>query len=103
MPNERFLARGHLQQKEERLSETTHGQASDVQGEDPNIESLAKLCSVGAVPIPNDLPDDQQRQLLLAIAARRRKRLIHLFASAIADEIWRERQAEGKPDVNTNL
>lgn len=68
-----------------------------------NIEKLADLCAVGVTPIPDDLPEQQQRELLVAIAARRRKRLIHLFASAIADEIWRERQAEGKPDVKTNL
>ena len=68
-----------------------------------DIEKLADLCAVGVTPIPDDLPEQQQRELLVAIAARRRKRLIHLFASAIADEIWRERQAEGKPDVKTNL
>ena len=59
---------------------------------EPDLEKLADLCAVGAYPIPNDLPDDQQRKLLVAIAARRRKRLIYLFASAIADDIWRERQ-----------
>jgi len=59
---------------------------------EPELEKLADLCAVGAYPIPNDLPDDQQRKLLVAIAARRRKRLIYLFASAIADDIWRERQ-----------
>ena len=58
-----------------------------------NIEKLADLCAVGVIPIPNDLPEEQQTKLLLAIGQRRRKRLIHLFASAIADEIWRERQA----------
>ena len=78
------------------MTATNHEQATDAQGESSNIESLAKLCSVGAIPIPNDLPNSQQRQLLLAIAARRRKRLINLFASAIADEIWRDRQAQGK-------
>ena len=72
-----------------------------MQGDSPSIDSLAKLCSVGAVPIPDDLPEDQQRQLLLAIAARRRKRLIHLFAAAIAEDIWRDRQAQGKTNDNT--
>ena len=61
-----------------------------------DIEKLADLCAVGVIPIPDDLPDQQQRKLLVAIVARRRKRLIHLFASAIADDIWRERQATGK-------
>ena len=61
-----------------------------------DIEKLADLCAVGVIPIPDDLPDQQQRQLHVAIAACRRKRLIHLFASAIADDIWRERQATGK-------
>ena len=58
---------------------------------EPDIEKLADLCAVGVTPIPDDLPEQQQRELLVAIAARRRKRLIHLFASAIADDIWRER------------
>ena len=58
---------------------------------EPDIEKLADLCAVGVIPIPNDLPDDQQRKLMVAIAQRRRKRLVHLFASAIADDIWRER------------
>ena len=62
---------------------------------EPDLEKLADLCAVGAVPIPNDLPRNQQRQLLVAIAARRRKRLLHLFAAAIADEIWREQQNLG--------
>ena len=92
-------ASNQFHRKEECLSETTHGQTTDVQGDSPNIDSLAKLCSVGALPIPDDLPEDQQRQLLLAVAARRRKRLIHLFATAIAEDIWRERQAQGKPNV----
>ena len=61
-----------------------------------DIEKLADLCAVGVIPIPDDLPDQQQRTLLIAIAIRRRKRLINLFASAIADDIWRERQAKGK-------
>ena len=68
-----------------------------------DIEKLADLCAVGVIPIPDDLPERQQRELLVGIAARRRKRLIHLFASAIADDIWRERQAEGKSDVKTNF
>ena len=61
-----------------------------------DIAKLADLCAVGVIPIPDDLPERRQRELLVAIAARRRKRLIHLFASAIADDIWRERQAEGR-------
>ena len=72
-------------------------------GDDPDISGLAKLCSVGSVPIPDDLPGQQLQKLLLDIADRRRKRLINLFASVIADDIWRERQVEGKPDVKTNL
>ena len=75
------------------MPETTNGQVSDAQGDSPNIESLAKLCSVGAAPIPDDLPQEQQNELLFEIAKIRRKRLINLFASAIADDIWRERQA----------
>ena len=78
------------------MSETNNCQTNDGQGDSPNIESLAKLCSVGAVPIPNDLPDEQQRQLLLEISTLRRKRLINLFAAAIADDIWRDRQAKGQ-------
>ncbi len=78
------------------MSETNDCQTNDGLGDNPNIESLAKLCSVGAVPIPDDLPHDQQRQLLLAIAIRRRKRLLHLIASAIAEDIWRERQVGGR-------
>ena len=61
-----------------------------------DIAKLADLCAVGVIPIPDDLPERRQRELLVAIAARRRKRLIHLFASTIADDIWRERQAEGR-------
>ena len=61
-----------------------------------DIAKLADLCAVGVIPIPDDLPERRQRELLVAIAARRRKRLIHLFASAIADDIWRERRAEGR-------
>ena len=83
------------------MSETTHGAATDGQGDSTSIDRLAKLYSVGALPIPGDLPEDQQRQLMLAIAARRRKRLIHLFASAIAEDILRDRQAQGKPNDNT--
>ena len=64
---------------------------------DLEIEKLADLCAVGAMPIPDDLPDQQQRELFVAIAARRRKRLIHLFASAIAEDIWRDRQTKGNP------
>ena len=60
-----------------------------------DIEKLADLCAVGAIPIPDDLPEQQQRTLHVAIAVRRRKRLVNLIASAIADDIWRERQAEG--------
>lgn len=74
------------------MSETTEGRVHDSQGAGFDLEGLAKLCSVGAVPIPNDLPEEQQAKLLVAIGQRRRKRLIHLFASAIADDIWRERQ-----------
>ena len=85
------------------MPETTHGRANDAKGDTPSIESLAKLCSVGAAPIPNDLPDDQQHTLLLAIAARRRKRLIHLFAAAIADDIQRDRQEQGSNHVETNI
>ena len=61
-----------------------------------DLEKLADLCAVGAIPIPDDLPEREQRKLFVAIAARRRKRLIHLFASVIADDIWRDRQAMGK-------
>ena len=61
-----------------------------------DIAKLADLCAVGVIPIPDDLPERRQQELLVAIAARRRKRLIHLFASALADDIWRERQAEGR-------
>ena len=68
-----------------------------------DIAKLADLCAVGVIPIPDDLPERRQRELLVAIAARRRKRLIHLFASAIADDIWRERQEQGTPDVKTNF
>ena len=68
-----------------------------------DIAKLADLCAVGVIPIPDDLPEQQQRELLVAIAARRRKRLIHLFASAIANEIWRERQEQGTSDVKTNF
>ena len=68
------------------LPETHVTQPSDSQARNPDLESFAKLCSVGAAPIPDDLPDDQQRQLLVAVAAIRRKRLINLFASAIAKD-----------------
>ena len=61
-----------------------------------DIAKLADLCAVGVIPIPDDLPERRQQELLVAIAARRRKRLIHLFASALADDIWRERQSEGR-------
>lgn len=71
--------------------ETNVRRTSDPMAQSKDLESLAKLCSVGAAPIPTDLPDDQQRQLLVAIAANRRKRLINLFASAIANDIWRNR------------
>ena len=61
-----------------------------------DIEKLGDLCAVGAIPIPDDLPEQQQRTLHVAIVVRRRKRLVNLIASAIADDIWRERQAEGR-------
>jgi len=79
----------------EKNSASSRSAASTV----PDLEKLADLCAVGAYPIPNDLPGDRLRKLLVAIAARRRKRLIHLFASAIAEDIWREQQARGKTDV----
>ena len=41
---------------------------------EPDIEKLADLCAVGVIPIPDDLPGDQQRKLMVAIAQRRRKR-----------------------------
>jgi hypothetical protein len=63
---------------------------------EPDLEKLADLCAVGVVPIPDDLPDHQQKQLLVAIATRRRKRLLNLFAAAIADDIWREQQTRGE-------
>lgn len=68
--------------------------AESISGCEPKIEfeKLADLCAVGVVPIPDDLTEREQRELLVAIARRRRKRLLHLFASAIADDIWRERQ-----------
>ena len=62
---------------------------------EPDLGKLADLCAVGALPIPDDLPEQQQRQLLASISARRRKRLLHLFAAAIADDIWREQQTRG--------
>lgn len=58
------------------MSETTEGRVHDSQGAGFDLESLARLCSVGAVPIPNDLPEKQQAKLLVAIGQRRRKRLI---------------------------
>lgn len=82
---------------EAKLSETNQVPGDPIQTSDFDLESLAKLCSVGAVPIPNDLPDHQQKQLLKAIAVRRRKRLLNLFAAAIADDIWREQQTRGEP------
>ena len=72
------------------MSETPLGQASESQSKNLDLESLAKLCSVGVVPIPNDLPDPERKELYLKIAARRRKRLLHLFAAAIAEDILRE-------------
>lgn len=76
-------------------AETTGGNRNRV-----NLESLAKLCSVGAVPIPSDLPSFQQNSLSLEIAKIRRKRLLNLFAAAIAEDIRRERQNLEKPDAN---
>ena len=74
------------------MPESNADDSTSVTDMEIDIEKLADLCAVGAYPIPNDLSDDRQRKLLVAISARRRKRLIHLFASAIADEIRRERQ-----------
>lgn len=78
------------------LSENKQSQvrANQVKGFD--LTNLAKLCSVGAVPIPDDLPNHQQRELMVAIAKRRRERLLNLFAAAIADDIWREQQTRGE-------
>ncbi len=64
-----------------------------------DLKKLADLCAVGARPIPNDLPENQQRKLMAAIGARRRKRLLHLFAAAIANDIRREQQAQGEPNA----
>ena len=71
-------------------SKTAPGKSAN--SPEPDLDKLADQCAVGAVPIPDDLPDHQQQQLLVTIAARRRKRLFHLFAAAIADDIWREQQ-----------
>ena len=65
-------------------------------GSSVDLKSLAKLCSVGAAPIPDEITGDQRRLLMIAIAKSRRKRLINLLASAIADDIWREQQAKGR-------
>ncbi len=78
------------------MKENAGGQSNHERYENLDIERLAALCSVGASPIPNDLPEGQQRKLIAAISKRRRERLIHLFASAIADDIWREQQVRGK-------
>ena len=72
------------------MPENAGDHSTDERGDDLDIERLAALCSVGA-PIPDDLSNDQKRKLMVAIASRR-KRLIHLIAVAIAEDIWRERQ-----------
>lgn len=77
------------------MSKSNRSPVSSNQATGFDLESVANLCSVGAVPIPDDLPDDQQRELVVAISKRRRKRLLHLFAAVIADDIWRERQTSG--------
>jgi len=55
-----------------------------------DLETLADLCAVGSVPIPFDLPAPEQQKLLLVVGQRRRKRLLKLFAAAIARDILRE-------------
>jgi hypothetical protein len=74
------------------MPDSNPANSKSVSNPELDIEKLADLCAVGVIPIPDDLPEDQQRKLMVAIAQRRRKRLVHLFASAIADDIWRERQ-----------
>ena len=57
-----------------------------------DLERLADLCAVGSVPIPFDLPTPELQELLLLVRQRRRKRLLKLFAAAIARDILRDQQ-----------
>ena len=75
-------------QKGKSLPETNSSETADGKGENLDIDRLAALCSVGAAPIPNDLSKEQLKQLLLAISARRRKRLIHLIKNPCKSRVW---------------
>jgi len=72
------------------LPEIKNAQVHEEKAEKPDLHRLAKLCSVGAIPIPGDLTQAEQQQLLLLIAESRKKRLLNFFAAVIAEDILRE-------------
>ena len=68
-----------------------------------DLERLADLCSVGGVPVPDDLSQQETRQLYLLIADRRRTRLIDLIARSIADDICNEQINGGAKNAQKNI
>lgn len=53
------------------------------------LRRLAALVAVGEAPLPQDLPPDELRTVLMEIARLRRDRLVRFIARAIASDLER--------------
>ena len=53
----------------------------------PRFQRVAELVANGDLPLPLDLPDEQLVRLVREVQDRRRRRLVHFVARAIAIDI----------------
>lgn len=96
----RALALQPLENKMRDGNETTN---QPVQDPGSDLDRLADLCSVGAVPVPDDLSERETKRLFLLIADRRRIRLIDFIARSIADDFCNEQINGGAKNAQKNI
>ena len=67
----------------------THETDTSVQNvpSDQQLRRTAELVANGDLPLPLDLPDEQLAKLVREVQERRRRRLVHFVARAIAMDI----------------
>lgn len=56
----------------------------------------AELVAVGASPLPADLQPAELRAVLKEVARLRRRRLVHLVARAIAEDVHRDSERKAR-------
>jgi len=70
-PKRWFLQSLDFTRRRTRLPEIKNAQVHEENAEKPDLHRLAKLSSVGPIPIPGDLTQAEQQQLLYLIAKSR--------------------------------